>query len=175
MNIKNPDDWAHVLQGEKLVFDAPAPRRVKLTINSTGHASVWVAKTEEMDGAVLVGAGSGMFDVQFSTDERRFVELRTQDGAVMFVKGHAPSHKVESRDLPSLTVIAPRGRPSELQRAMYVMKLNERAREAKLEAELKRLSAARTVENADPGPQGSVEEEAVAEASQEQSDVATEG
>ncbi len=171
--------FVHVEHGQVLEFDLLTTKRgrtVKLTFNTNDQFEVWMA-TEHMPEAVLLAADHGLFQVEFMTEHKARVQIvgptieHTDEetgevtqvpdpGASCFVKGHAPSHTVQTRDLPKFTNIEPRvRRNSDFDQMMQIVKMNNivfEKRLAKAEGELaaaKTREAARLVEpDPDPAP-----------------------
>lgn len=153
-NIKNPADWSLVQPDEILEFPTRVSRSVKLTLNTTGETSVFVSAQPDMSDAVLLAAGTGMFSCEYTANAPTYVQAKAPaKGAVVFFRGHAPSHRRPGTEEPSFVNIAPRGRPTELMRMMHIQALNEKARNAVLAEEVRKLrQAQKAAEKAQPKP-----------------------
>ncbi|WP_195822668.1 hypothetical protein [Roseobacter sp. MH60115] len=148
-DIKSPVGWELMLSSDKLAFDCPnGARTVAFTVNSTDQCTVWASFTEDMKDAVLVASCYGIFQCSLSTAIPVYVQFRSEMGAQMYVKGPAASHLVEKTDEEAYTNPIPQGRRNtELDRMMYMAKLNERRRDEMLAETLRQIR-----EDAKPKP-----------------------
>lgn len=141
--VDNPNDWEPFPSDQLIKLDVRRTRRVRLQLNSTGPASLWIANNSEMANARLLGTTDGQAEFVFTAGDPAYLEVKSEPGTVVYMRHFAPTHSVEGRELPSFTNLEPRGTPTELTRILHLVKLNERARQAQLDNELKPLREAR--------------------------------
>lgn len=137
--IGPPTDWNNIANGEVLTFETSGnSRNIKLSLNTSHQTSVY-ALIDNIPR--LLGASQGLFDLEFVVSSATEVMFMSLDDADIFVKGHAPSHRVAGRDLPSLTSIEPGvRRNTQFDRMMYVMQQNEANRQAQYNAMIARAA-----------------------------------
>ncbi len=122
--------WDAVAPKELLEFEATEARRIRLAFMTNGPTEVW-ASTESRD--ILVGFGTGQFEVEFTTDSTAYVRCLADDDTAIFMRGYAPSMVVAESNEEVFTSIMPRERRNtEFDRMLMWTKLNEARREAQL-------------------------------------------
>lgn len=133
--INAPEQWDHVLTGEKIVFDVPGKTRaIKLRFNVTAYADVFVSYNEDMSERVLLASDHGLFACEFIATQKVYVQPVSELGALIYLTGTAADHTVKSDDGESYTRVEPLGRKrgNELTHMMKVMNLNMQLREKQL-------------------------------------------
>lgn len=150
--------WEGLVAKELLQFEAPTARRVRLAFIANAPFEVWasfpvdpvqllpsgeeVLRDDPDMRDVLVGAGSGLVEVEFTTLGTTFVRVLTDDDAAVFVRGFAPDMRVAESEEESFTSILPRERRNtEFDRMVMWTKLNEARREKQLQDALAALEA----------------------------------
>lgn len=122
--------WDAVAPKELLEFEATEARRIRLALMTNGPTEVW-ASTESRE--ILVGFGTGQFEVEFTTDSTAYVRCLADDDTAIFMRGYAPSMVVPESNEEVFTSIMPRERRNtEFDRMVMWTKLNEARREAQL-------------------------------------------
>lgn len=162
--------WEGVVNKEKLQFEAPEPRRVRLAFLTNAPTEIWASfplepQTMLHDGTmvekndpeyrdVLVGFGEGQFETEFTTHGLTYVTILTDDEASVFVRGFAPDMRVPQSEDETYTSIMPRERRNtEFDRMVMWTKLNEARREQQLQEAIAALHAASAaVPNPAPNP-----------------------
>lgn len=147
-DIRGIEAWQQVQSGEILEFPAINRRQVKLTVNTDGPLSVYVADNADMFGAVLLASVDGdMAEMTYTANGLTYVEFRAPADGQIFVCGSAASHVVPKTDSEKYTSVIPQGRRNtDLDRMMQFMKLNEMRRERQMRDE---IAAARAQLRAD--------------------------
>jgi hypothetical protein len=140
-DLKNPTEWAMMLPGEVIEFDAPNSRRVvTITVQTNGPCSVHVGSDPAMTGKVLAAYAEGRFEVQYSAGGKSYVEFSAPEGTEIYIHSLARTHRVERIETPSYTNIEPRNRRNtEFDRMMQLMRYNEARRNEQQKAELAKL------------------------------------
>jgi hypothetical protein len=145
--------WDAIAPKELLEFEATEARRIRLAFMTNGPTEVWAA-TESRE--ILVGFGTGQFEVEFTTDATAYVRCLADDETSIFMRGYAPSMVVPESVEENLTSIMPRERRNtEFDRMVMWTKLNEARREAQLAeaiASLKAQAAPTAAPQPDPNP-----------------------
>lgn len=159
-DIKNPGEWQPLQVGEVLAFDT---RRNRLTLNCSGPTKVFVSNSEDMANPVLLGAGSGVLVFTWSADQTAYVEAVAETGHVVYINGHSPGRVAPPSDEPAFVNIAPRGRPTELQRMMYSMQQNQKVRDEQLRREFQRVQERQAAPLVEPAPTTATEPAPVTE------------
>lgn len=122
--------WDAVAPKELLEFEANEARRVRLAFMTNGPTEVWASSE---DREILVGVGTGQFEVEFTTEGTCYVRCLADDDTAIFMRGFAPSMVVAESDDEVFTTIMPRERRNtEFDRMVMWTKLNEARREAQL-------------------------------------------
>lgn len=122
--------WDVVAPKELLEFEATEARRIRLAFMTNGPTEVW-ASTESRE--ILVGFGTGQFELEFTTDSTAYVRCLADDDTAIFMRGYAPSMVVPESNEEVFTSIMPRERRNtEFDRMVMWTKLNEARREAQL-------------------------------------------
>jgi hypothetical protein len=120
--------WDAVAPKELLEFEATEARRIRLAFMTNGPTEVW-ASTETRE--ILVGFGTGQFEVEFTTDSTAYVRCLADEETAIFMRGYAPSMVVPESVEETFTTIMPRERRNtEFDRMIMWTKLNEARREA---------------------------------------------
>lgn len=130
---------------EVLAFDAPSNgRMVRVAGVTNTRCAVWLAGPDE--ATHLVANIDGEFELRFHVPHGRtlFHVDSLEENASVFIRSFARSHLVEKVSDETYTSIAVRSaRNPALEHMMLVMKQNEMARQAKLDAELAEIRALR--------------------------------
>lgn len=137
-DIRGIEAWSQVQSGEVLEFPAVNRRQVKLTVNTDGPLSVYVADNADMFGAILLGSLDGdMGEMTYTANGATYVEFRAPADGQIFVCGSAANHVVPKTEAEKYTSVIPQGRRnSDLDRMMQYMKLNEMRRDRQLRDEI---------------------------------------
>jgi hypothetical protein len=147
--------WDAVAPKELLEFEANEARRVRLVFMTNGLTEVWASSE---DREILVGFGSGQFEVEFTTEGTCYVRCLADDDTAIFMRGFAPSMVVAESDDEVFTTIMPRERRNtEFDRMVMWTKLNEARREAQLAEAIATLRQAAPAAAPAPEPDPVVE------------------
>lgn len=147
--------WDAVAPKELLEFEATEARRVRLAFMTNGPTEVWASSE---DREILVGVGSGQFEVEFTTEGTCYVRCLADDDTSIFMRGFAPSMVVAESDDEVFTTIMPRERRNtEFDRMVMWTKLNEARREAQLAEAIASLRQAAPAAATAPEPDPVVE------------------
>ena len=130
---------------EVLAFDAPSNgRMVRVAGVTNSPCAVWLVGPDDVQH--LVAKIDGEFELRFHVPAgRTLFHVDSQDeSASVFIRSFARSHLVEKVSDETFTSIAVRSaRNPALEHMMAVMKQNELARQAKLDAQLAEIRALR--------------------------------
>jgi hypothetical protein len=147
--------WDAVAPKELLEFEANEARRVRLAFMTNGLTEVWASSE---DREILVGVGSGQFEVEFTTEGTCYVRCLADDDTAIFMRGFAPSMVVaESQDEVFTTIMPRERRNTEFDRMVMWTKLNEARREAQLAEAIASLKQAAPPAAPSPEPEPVVE------------------
>lgn len=136
-------EWEPVGLNEIIMFVASSKgRSIAFQVNASAPVVLWAAENEDMENAVLVAAADGQFSVEMSTRATLYLQVDSAEAAEVFF--NMPNLEMQQRACaPSLTKIEPRrARDPQMDRMMALMRQNELARTARLEAEIERLQLA---------------------------------
>jgi len=140
--IGNLLQWDSVSAGDVIQFEATGARRVKLEVNCNAEYEVWVAPTDDMEGATLLAFTSGLAFIEYVTKGDSYVQFRAPKDVSVFVRGFAHDQRVAPSQEVVYTSITPRQSVNpDMARMMQLMKLNELARDQQQARQLAALRA----------------------------------
>lgn len=142
---KNPADWRVLSLDQTVTFANQGGRTVKMSFRSTGPVAIYGSLFEDFEDETLLGYSTGgELEVQLSILGAYFVQARAKDAHVWF-RTYEPRHTVErTSDQVFTTIERRRSSNPEFDRMMKIVRLNEEAREKRLQETLKALNEQRT-------------------------------
>jgi len=146
-DLRDPRAWTPVIIGEVLSFDAYSKnRQIAGTVNATKPVEMWLSFDGSMSNAILIGAGETNFNFAFTTSIDAHIWFIGDETTEIFMRSPALSHYVVATDEPVHTTVVPRQRRnSDLDRMMYLMRLNENRRDAVLDKAIREVKATGTL------------------------------
>ena len=141
-------DWENVGLGEIYTFDRKfrGSRKVKLSVTTNAFVEVWAGRLDAKgktakETEVLVAASDGQFHLSFATEGEGYWYIAGPKDAAVFVHQHAQDMSTKRRgDLLPYTNVEPRQRRnSDLDRMMHLMRLNEKARDQRMNEALSEM------------------------------------
>jgi len=143
-NIKSVLEWKPLAAGELLEFPVNSnARNVTLMLNTTQRVDVYLAFSDDLEGATLLASSDGLFTVSATIGMDCYIFVDMPEDAKVFYSDNSRSQKVEpSPDAVSFTSVIPQGRRnSDLDRIMRLVSVNEERRDRQLKNTLDAMKA----------------------------------
>jgi len=141
-NLKKIADWQKAASGTSYIFTSAKARRLRLNVNSTGKVAAYLADQETGELVLLAASEIGMFEIEAHVAGDSLVQFEFEEGVEVYYSGHAPSHRVEKRDIEKFTSVAPMpARNTEFDRMMMIMRHNENERQRVFQEQQDKLAA----------------------------------
>lgn len=142
-NLKKIAEWQKAVSGTSYIFTSAKARRLRLNVNSTGKVAAYLADQETGELVLLAASEIGMFEIEAHVAGDSLVQFEFEEGVEVYYSGHAPSHRVEKRDIEKFTSVAPMpARNTEFDRMMMIMSHNENERQRVFQEQLAAQQAA---------------------------------
>ena len=136
-NLKKIAEWRKAESGTSYIFSSAKARRLRLNVNSTGKVAAYLADQETGELVLLAASEIGMFEIEAHVAGNSFVQFEFEEGVDVYFSGHAPSHRVEKREIEKFTAVAPMpARNTEFDRMMMIMRHNENERQRVFQEQL---------------------------------------
>lgn len=130
----DPKEWISMLAGEGLTFPAVGVRKVRFQVVASARTDVFLQDGD--DGDLLLASADGLFEVEYAAEGETAVRFASPHGALLAVRPLSRDPVVAPVEAESFTTVFPmERRSSEMDRMMLWVRLNEKRREAILEAD----------------------------------------
>lgn len=131
--VNAPEEWKHLLTGDKIEVQARGPRRVEFEFNVTERTAVFLRLSP--DKRTLLGCSDGQFTVSATIQGGATIEVESQKGALIYYYSRAKSHAVRHSEKEAYTTPAPFGkRTTDQDRILAFMLENQQKRDSLLQS-----------------------------------------
>jgi hypothetical protein len=169
--------WQAVKAGDVIKFEANKPKRVEFQVIANSKVEVWASAVEDMADAVLQGTADDKVAIEYTSVGTSYVQIKAEKGAAVFVNIPDVDQRIENSGKDSFVSIEPRVRKNdEFSRMMHWVRLNEMRRDTQLaeeRAELVRLKAQLSQQNAQAEQPSAPEAQSQSEAQADATGAAT--